>query len=313
MVITLNGQTITDYCGKFTYSGSLEQVARVLTIPILKNDKFIPAIGSELVVKDGAEEVFYGFVWSLSAGADSSVNTVTAMSPLIYLSKNIASNTVFNNAPVKTVLETMCNEAGIPFDGQLDVNNKVTINARGKSIYEVMRAGLDELTKQTGRLYHIEFVKRKIHVMTGGAVASNVIAYNDGLAVGTIITKNYEESLDSMVSKVLISGKDGGIKKAISSENEKKYGSISVLADGSTTEAEARKLLKSPTVSIKVGIIADFSYLSGRAVELKSGNAKEHFLIVADTHNYSGSVHTADLVLERWKEWQTGLKNWQNW
>ncbi len=298
MIVTLNRTDITSVCGTFTYSGSLSQVARVLNMNIL-NNTFINKIniGSELVIKDNNIEIFQGYVWSIEVKTGEVAAKLIAFNPLIYLTKNICSKGVFNNVPIKNLISSVCDESGLVFDGILGVNNAVTINARGKSLYQVIRLALDELSKQTGKLYHVEYINRKLHIMTGGETASNVISYRRDTSIGTLLSKTYQDTLDTMVSKVLISDKQGKIVDSVSSENETKYGSVSVVTND---KEKAKNLLKAPKTSLTVSIISDFTYLSGRAVEVEVNGSKEHFLITGDTHNYSSTVHTATLTLERW-------------
>ncbi len=297
VAVVFNRTDITDICGPLTVSRTLKQVAAVLNIEIQKTPSFVPNVGDEISIKDGSNEFFYGFVWTIESSGDSISNKIIAFSPLIYLTKNVASNSVFNNTPINTVLTSAANEAGLEFEKGDYPNNNVTVNARRKSIYDVIRLALDELSRQTGKPHFVEYVDRKIKILTGGEVASNVIKYRQGTSVGTITSKTYKDSLDTMVNKVLVMDKDGNVKDYVSSDDEKRFGTVSVIANKGSYP---QNLLKPPKVSINVGIIADWTYTTGKAVELESNGKRAYFLIVSDKHSYSNGVHTADLNLERW-------------
>lgn len=291
--VAFNGTDITSLCGKLSISGDLKQVARKLSIEVLKNDKFVPSLGSEISVNG----VFSGFIWTLEANADTPINKLTAFSPLIYLTKNVAANSVFNNVPINSIIAALSEESGLSMGAGVTPNNKVTINARKKSIYDVLRAALDELSSQTGKLYHVEYENGKIEILTGGKTASNVISYREDTTAGTIISKTYKDTLDGMVSKVIVMDSTGNASGYVASDYENRYGSISVAV---SDKAKASAALKPPKTSINVTILADWTYTTGRAVELESGGVRAHFLIVSDVHYYDGGIHTADLTLERW-------------
>ncbi len=78
-------------CGKLQTSGSITEVARKLTLEILRpgvdpNLKVPPVrLGDPILVQQDGQEVFHGVVFGMEVDDNRASQTITAYDPLIYL------------------------------------------------------------------------------------------------------------------------------------------------------------------------------------------------------------------------------------
>ncbi len=278
-ILINNSVNIISASGNMKISGSLKEVSRVLNLEVLKHKTKVRA-GDTIAVLDDGKVLFFGYVFEISSTANDVHNSILAYDPLIYLKKNIIKSAVYGAKDINFVVKSLIAETELKADVDLP-KIRISIKEKNKSVYDCIKKALDKLPQR----YHIYFENGLVKFKPVGDVATNVVKYSDGIDVGTIITKNYKYSLNSMINKVITD------KGRIYTDDKLrlKYGTISAIGKDRTG-------LKKPSEEIKVGIIADWSYVSGSYTALDDTG----YLITADEHHYSGGIHTADLTLKKW-------------
>lgn len=301
MKVSLNDKTnITDICGSLNLSGSTSNVARVLKLKVVKEQGArINLADSISIVDDEFGEIFYGFIFNSETDSTTASLEITCYDPLIYFTKSKAKKSVFNNASVGEIVKSVAGETGIEVGAVPPIAKKYSLNARGKSLYEVMKQALELLSTDTGAKYYPIIKDRKLEILEIGKFASNVIKYTHESTPGNLLHRKYRESIENLVNRVYVTDSKGNVLSEVYDDKNLKFGLMSETF--SKTEknesSSAKNLFKGREVAIDVSIIGDWTYRTGYATMMQMGDKAYKFHILSDSHNYDNGLHTVDLSI----------------
>ena len=284
-----------------TWSGGMSQVSRKLDISIATSsyDIYFPQIQFELgdaiqMVDDEGKEVFWGFIFSQNK--DKGGKSIVAYDPLIYIAKSTISLNTKNmslHGAVKAIGEQIGISTGQLADAGGYTPKDIFIK---KKAYEAIMALYTEVSKVTGKKYMPKINGRNLEVIEKGST----IAKTDLTSDTNITSVSYSESIEEMISRVLIYDKNGN-KTGEVSDNDliSKYGVIQEIEEVDEGKGKPEGLIKGVEMDASVEAIGYFDCISGNAVKIRDIETGQTglFYIDSDTHTFQNGQHTMSLKL----------------
>lgn len=154
---------------------------------------------------DGFQEVFRGTIWNWDyTGTKERLLTITAYDDLIYLQKSKEHRYFSAGQQTKNIIQSMAAAWGIPLQYQWKsiVHGKRIF--KNKTIGEIIFSVLDEAKLLLGESYVVRSRGGMVYVLPQGG---NLTSYTLSAQESVLSTQN-QISLDRLVTKVLLSGKD---------------------------------------------------------------------------------------------------------
>lgn len=296
MRIVVNDKDITNICVNATWSGDIDERSRSLNFTYLYNPKIsMPLvkveIGNSINLFDDKNRLLYvGVVTEVASSLSGSDVSVTSRDVLWYLGKNKVAGVYTGSA--EAITRKILGEFGISV-GNLEsiAVDKNVISTGDKTIYKA-------ISEAYGEDYYIVALGEKVEVRKKG---SEVVAVISGKA--NLIDANYKKSMEDMVNRVIVLNDDNGKVFETSAEENLKYGIlqevIKVEKDKDVSVSAKEKLvgIKDDSTITATG---NFDVISGKAVIIQdtSNGFKGKFLVISDSHSFSGGEHTMNLTVE---------------
>lgn len=243
----------------------------------------------------GAQEVLRGIVWTKNYESDlkKEINLVV-YDHLIFLQKSKDNFYFQAGMSTQDIVSTICGKWGVGLNYSYDsiVHPKLPIRSKGicDSIIEV----LDAAKKQTGNKYVIYSAQNVLHI---GHINQNQKVYSIRKLQNASSVKT-EETMDGMVTKVVITGKENNENKspvlATVAGDTGSYGTLQEVISKDTdtslseTKKEADEILKEKGSPFKlktvVGIDNPF-IRKGDAVRIEGGTLNSTYTVLSIDHD----------------------------
>lgn len=260
-------------------------------------------------IGNGAEEVMRGIVWERAPDEDIDQNMVPLIcyDNLIYFQKSKDNFFAKKGKKTEDLLKSIAKKWGfsITFKYKSISHGKLTFH--NQYISDIFISILDEVKKQTGTDYVIRSEKGKIIIE---AVGSNTTVYMLE-EKKNVISHSYKESMEGLVTKVLIvkaetvsTGKgteETGKYLTVTSvsKNTAKYGTLQeVLVKGkedklSDVKKEANQLLSdkaTPKLEKELQAMDIPMLKKGHQVHINAGSSKGYFIVKAIEHDADKNI-----------------------
>ena len=291
----------TEAVTKIVWSGDIKSASRTLEFDIIQAvyDKEIESVG----ITEGdtvsffvnGKELFRGIL--IDVDKDSSSNEVKYTSKDIgFLLKNkVAFN--FNNVPTEKVAKDVIKKLGYNAGSIVSTGQKYTKVVTNSSGYDVIMAAYTEASKSNGKKYMITTNIDKFNVIEKGVKVLE-LQFNEE---ENLLKTQYKISLDKMVTRVVVTDKNGNkVSEKIDKELEKLYkitvNEIEQQNEGGNTN---NKGITKPEKSASLSGIGDISCVSGFGVNVKDSHTGlvGKFFIDSDKHTWSGGDYEIDMEL----------------
>ncbi|WP_455714676.1 XkdQ/YqbQ family protein [Anaerosporobacter sp.] len=300
-----NQNIITDFVQDVTWSGSVNQATRQLSISVLYSpiDKNIKDLG----IKMGDRLLFYDEGYLLidamvyRRGKQSEQGTITydAYDELKrFVKSNCSYN--FNNTTPEMIVKTLCNALKVKVGNIAETKvpiKKLLVESEG--FYTVIMKAYTKAYKASGKKYMPIMIGKKLSIIEKGEMVDSFYL-SDKV---NITTSNYEESIENMINVVKIydeKGKQVGVVK--NDKNINMYGIFQdayVKEEGVNATTAAKNMLIGVSKEASIEAIGNIKCISGYAVKIKYSltGLTGKFWIDTDSHTWSNGVHTMSLNL----------------
>lgn len=309
---------ITNFCSGISWSGTLSQIARKLSVNIKfsifdNNQPAISAVeGDLLILLENGKELFQGVIFSVDFSSSSEEIAATAYDFSIYLAKSKASFN-FEKATPMQITQEVCGKVGVSVSALEPSNIKLDRIYQAKALYQIIMDAYYQDTKMTKtKFYH--FMKgQSFNIEKKGKVVANVVLDNK---LGTIGVK-YSRSIENMINKIEIVDEKDNVKSTVENGDDRaKYGTLmDIYKEEKDKDSQqiARNMLKKVEKKVDVDFIGVSECVTGKAVMLKISYISElqniKMYIDSDTHTWDNGVHKMSLVLNYENEAVGGMED----
>lgn len=285
-------------------TGELAQKAVVTIANVLVGDKYMTGIVQVrnrvfVYADDGerSEEVFRGFVWERPYRSELGKQlTLTCYDNLIYFQKSEDYQYFSAGLSTASICNTLCSKWGVKLTYNTDSITHPKLPLRGKLSDIFLTDLLDEVRKKKGTKSVMRSIQDAVHIDKFG---SNATVYQftrrEG---GNTISTDSNVSMDNMVTKVVILGKedknDRAAVVATLEGNTKDYGTLQKILTSSTgtsladAKAEAQQLLKEngkPERGYTLTAVDIPWVRKGDKINVKAGDMLGDFYVLSVTHD----------------------------
>jgi hypothetical protein len=301
-----NGRSveITEMLNGLTWSGDYQQVARKLDLEVLYavNDVnqpiVIPDVGDKVTMAYNGTVVFAGIVWTRDLSSKGQFIKISCYDPLIYINKsNVSYN--FRNMTAEAITRQVATDLGVAVGSLATTGVTMNLPAIGKSAYDTIMAAYTKASEITG-LKYLPIVKDNALcvIEKGKNQVSMKLDYEYNIE-GTQFT----ESLDGMVSRVIIYDDEGNVVNTVS--NDGWIAAYGIIQDAIHAEkdkdmtAKAQKALKPVEQKANVDALGYIEAITGNAIIVKDKHTglEGLFYIDGDSHTYVNGVYEMKLTI----------------
>lgn len=303
-----------------SFADQEKQFAQCVTMQIVNqkiNDSWLSAllkVGSRVYIyaDDGTTkaEVFRGLVWTRSYGSanDGKVLKLKCYDNLIYMQESEDYRFFASGRSTEDAIKTLCSDWGVTVEYSYDSITNTKLVLRG-NLSDIFTADLLDLVKdRTGKKYVIRSEKDVMKIMH---VGKNATIYNLKRQENVINTSS-EHTMDGMITKVIILGKEDKNDRAPVEATEKgnvaRYGTLQKVINKSENEslADARKEAQSliakngePKWTYEVEAV-DIPWIrKGDKVFVNAGDmVNKNYIVLSVNRSISGSRKTMTLTVE---------------
>lgn len=290
----------TEAVTKITWSGDIKSPSRTLDFDILQSvyDREIESLGitegDTVSFFEKGKELFRGIL--IDVDKDSSDNEVklTAKDIGFFLKNKVAFN--FNNVPTEKVANDVIKKLGYKAGNIVKTGQKYTKVVTNSSGYDVIMSAYTEASKSTNKKYMVTTTIDKFNVIEKGVKVLE-LEFNEE---ENLLKTQYKISLDKMITRVIVTDKNGNkVSEKIDKELEKIYkivvNEIEQQKEGSSKEVTTTK----PEKSASLTGIGDTTCISGFGVNVKDSHTGlvGKFFIDSDKHTWSGGDYEIDMEL----------------
>lgn len=299
---------ITKAVGTVTWSGSVEQAARQVSITVLNapNDPNIKklklnlAVGDVIALYEDGKNIFYGEIQTSEKKGEIGTVTYNATDLLGHLLR-IMHKGKYKKKTAERITQLVCKKYGIQTGTIVKTKkaiNKIIID--GSSIYDTIMIAYTKAAKSTGKKYMCYMKGKKFCTKIKGTVVSGYSLDEKK----NIVSSSYEETIENMVDQVRIyndKGKQIGVVK--NAGNLKRYGlyqEIYTKEKGVNAKKAAKNMLVGVEKKVNAEIInGNIKCTAGSGVKVhdKATGLDGLFWIDSDTHTWEGGKHTMSLEL----------------
>lgn len=291
----------TEAVTKITWSGDIKSPSRTLDFDILQAvyDREIESLGitegDTVSFFEKGKELFRGIL--IDVDKDSSDNEVklTAKDIGFFLKNKVAFN--FNNVPTEKVASDVIKKLGYKAGSIVKTGQKYTKVVTNSTGYDVIMSAYTEASKSTNKKYMVTTTIDKFNVIEKGVKVLE-LEFNEE---ENLLKTQYKISLDKMVTRVLVTDKNGNkVSEKIDKELEKLYkvvvNEIEQQTEGGNTN---NKGITKPEKSASLTGIGDTTCISGFGVNVKDSHTGlvGKFFIDSDKHTWTGGDYEIDMEL----------------
>ena len=258
---------------------------------------------TQMSIFGNGEEVLRGIAWDWEyESANSNAISITAYDRFIYAQKSKDNFYFGKNQKTNSILSAICSRWGIKLDYAYETEHKhEKIIYRGSTIADCIIKTLETARKRTGKKYVAIFEGDKLKVKYPGD-NSEVYVFQE------IAGLNHKMSLDKMVTRVVITGKEkkGKIPVVVKVDGDTSYGILQELvAKGSMSQnkamREARDILNErgkPENSIQLAAPDIPSIRKGHRIKVIGGTLNGYYVVLGVTHNATSRMMALDIEPE---------------
>lgn len=307
--VTGNAVDITDYVVSGNWQGDTEQAARKLEFPIAYNLKDIGFVNQNIILGDTITlsevdndtakdtECFRGIVFTRNRNTANFTFEYTAYDRLIYLAKSKTTRK-FSDVTAETAIAQIANDNGIAVGNICTMGVTLNFIADNMSYTEIIKKIFALTSAQTGKYYSFYMSQDKLYVVEQSTVIEKYTA-SDSVNVQN---SQHEESIEDMVSKVVIVDSNGAAIGTITDDSDvSAYGTITDIYKvdpKQDTQSNAKALLKTVSFKSSITAVGNIQCIAGFAVTVQEEQLKGIFTIKSDQHTIANGIHTMSLTLD---------------
>lgn len=253
------------------------------------------------------DEVFRGYIWDRTFDKDIEKElTFICYDNLIYLQESEENYYFSKGKSTKSVFSTICEKKGIKLTYNHVSMKHPKLSLRGRLGDLFTNDLLEEVRKKKGKKAVIRSAKGRMHVITIGNGNSTVYQLYKGEG-GSILSTKHHSTMDGMVTKVVILGKENektkkAPVKATVEGNTSKYGTLKKIIDAgdslSDAKAEAKQTIKDdgkPKKTRTVKAIDNPWIRKGDKVYMNDGSIKGYVAVLSVTHDATDKTMTLEV------------------
>jgi len=301
---TGNPMEITEMLSGITWSGDYQQVSRKLDFDLLFaiNDNnqptVAPEVGDKVVMAYNGAEVFNGIVWSRDLSSKSQFITICCMDYLVYINKSTVSYN-FRDSTAEDITSQVCSGLGIPVGALVATGVKMNLPAIHQNAYDIIMAAYTKASDSTGKLYMPIYTNGGLSVIEKGSTQIAMKLDYDYNIEGT----QFSETLDSMVSKVIVCDEGGNIVNTVENSGWiAAYGIIQSAVEvekGKDMTTVANNMLKPIEQKANVDALGNIEAITGNAVIVRDKHTGLDglFFIDGDSHTFINNVYEMKLTI----------------
>ena len=293
---------ISGAAGGFTISGALSAVSRELTIKIMRNkmDRYNGVSverGDAIRIEEDGQLIFRGLVWSFDMDTAEVEQSVTCYDKLRFFNVSQVEEGSFVNKTPKEITESICKEVGVTFGECPEFGEKIKINCRGKTGYEVLMQVWTVVNKKTGKPYYPLLKDEKLAIIEKGRLLEGkTLMFRTEPLPCTLSSVRYSESSDEVCSALIVTDDDGNVKsKQFDKDLIDLYGYIQKVRDNKVSKDMAE--INGGKIEFSASAVGDWAVRTGYAVHIKNEFFEAPVYIEGDKHTYENGVHTMELDL----------------
>ena len=310
---------VTDAVMKITLTESDGEIAQRVNITLANvkvNGSYLSGIFDVrnrvfVHASDGSktEEVFRGYIWNRSYTSKKTKELqLVCYDNLIYFQESEEYQFFPAGHSTQSICGSLCGNWGVPLSYNYASITHPKLPLRGNLADIFISDLLDEVKKKTGSKYVMRMIQDTVHINHVGS-NSTIYELRSGTGGDTISTKS-EKSMQGMVTKVVILGKEDKDERSSVADtvagNTGTYGTLQKilsLSEGTTlaeVQSEANELLNekgTPKETFSVTAINIPWIRKGDKIKASAGDMVGHFIVTSITHY--GSDKTMDLEVER--------------
>lgn len=295
---------VTEMLNGITWSGDYQQVSRKLDFEVLyaihdKNQPVVvPDVGDKVTMTYNGTMVFAGIVWTRDLSSKGQFIKISCYDPLIYINKsNVSYN--FRDMTAEAITQQVASDLGVAVGSLASTGVTMNLPAIGKSAYDTIMAAYTKAAESTGKKYLPIIKNNALCVIEKGTTQISMVLDYEVNVEGTQFT----ESLDGMVSKVIIHDDKGNIVNTV--ENSSWVSTYGIIQDAIQTEkdkdmtAKANKALKPLERKANVEALGVIDAITGAAVVVRDQHTglQGLFYIDGDNHTYVNGVYEMKLTI----------------
>lgn len=252
-------------------------------------------------------EVFRGYIWQKSYVKDVEKELkFICYDNLIYLQESEENYYFSKGKSTKTIFSTICSKKGIKLTYNHVSMNHPKLSLRGTLGDLFTNDLLDEVRKKKGKKAVIRSAKGRMYVITIGSGNSTVYQLYKG-AGGSILSAEHTSSMDGMVTKVVILGKENektkkAPVKATVTGNTSKYGTLKKIIDAGDSLSDAKKEAKQtikddgkPKITRIIKAVDNPWIRKGDKVYMNDGSIKGNVAVLSITHDATDKTMTLEV------------------
>lgn len=310
---------VTDAIMKITLNESDGEIAQRVNITLANvkvNGSYLSGIFDVrnrvfVHASDGSktEEVFRGYIWIRSyASKKTKELQLVCYDNLIYFQESEEYQFFSAGLSTQSICSSLCGTWGVPLNYNYASITHPKLPLRGNLADIFISDLLDEVKKKTGSKYVMRMIQDTVHINHVGS-NSTIYELRSGTGGDTISTKS-EKSMQGMVTKVVILGKEDKDERSSVADtvagNTGTYGTLQKilsLSEGTTlaeVQSEANELLNekgTPKEIFSVTAINIPWVRKGDKIKMRAGDMVGYFIVTSITHY--GNDKTMDLEVER--------------
>lgn len=291
-------QDISNIVTDLSWSGNISACTRTLTFNLLVG--FDLPLSSQVVLYLNNNEVFRGYVADRKLSNPSSVYNYTAYDIGEKLNKIKVNYNFKDDITVSGAVSKVLSENGFPVGQLASADTKVKRIFMNTTVYEVINTLYSLHGAIVEKPYCITSTNGAINVLEKGVNMSNTV-----LEEGTnVISSDIQESLTSLINKVLIVDENGNQLDTIdNSSSISTHGTYQEIYEKKEEDPDymdnAKDLLENESIVINVSGYGDIDHIANNKVEVidRTIGIKGTYYIESDDHTIELTKHTVKMKL----------------
>lgn len=264
------------------------------------------ALCTTIYIFGNDDEVLRGIVWEWEYTSSTKRSfQVTVYDKMIYSQKSKDNFFFADGMVTKTIVSEICGKWGIPLDYRWGNYKHGKLVYKGQTLAKMIFDTLDEVKKKTGKRYVVKYVKDTLVIDFPG---TNDPVYVISSQNGTAIATQHKITMDKLVTKVIIAGKeksDGMIPIEATVKGKTEYGVLQDIVSSSSSSVaeateEANAKLKEngmPENVIRVDAVDIPCVRKGDVIEVVAGSLNGDYFVLSVAHD--AISQTMSMTLEK--------------
>lgn len=292
---------ISQLVESLVWSGDKSSAARKLTASILQGSGWpVPRTGDGMVMGDGDETLFKGYIVQRSADSERSRLTVTCHDQGMYLHGNDGTYQ-FRGETAEGICETVCRDRGIPIASLARTGVQVSRKFAGVRLDKIVFTAYTLAARQNGKRYAVRMTPE-------GLLVKEKSAGRESLELrprSNLIRAETTESIAAMVNRAAIYSEDGVLLRTVGDGRAQDlYGVMErhlTERSGQDASAQAQALIDDGGLerNVTVEVLGDRRLITGETVVVREDatGLRGVFWIDGDRHTWKRGQYTCRLTL----------------